>query len=139
AGCGYGAPLAIEIARAAEKAGADGVLLLPPYLVAADQDGLRRHVKAVADSIGIGVIVYNRDNCVLSAETLKSLCDDCPNVIAVKDGHGDMKLAREIMAALGERAAYMCGMPTAEAFAVAFRAAGADNYTSGIFNFAPQM
>jgi 5-dehydro-4-deoxyglucarate dehydratase len=139
AGCGYGTSIAIGMARAAEAAGADGILLLPPYLVAASQEGLARHVKAVCDAVGIGVVVYNRDNCVLTAETLTKLFDDCENLIAVKDGHGDLKLAREIIGALGDRAAYICGMPTAEISASAFREIGADNYSSGVFNFAPRM
>ena len=47
AGCGYGTAMAREFARAAEEAGADGILLLPPYLVGAEQAGLAAHVEAV--------------------------------------------------------------------------------------------
>ena len=69
-GCGYGTRIAVEIAKGAEAAGADGILLLPPYLMTAEQAGLYAHVKAVCDAVGIGVIVYNRDNAVLSADTI---------------------------------------------------------------------
>ena len=55
-GCGYGTEIAVDIARAAEKAGADGILLIPHYLIDAPQDGLYAHVKKVCDSIGIGVL-----------------------------------------------------------------------------------
>ena len=56
-GCGYGTEMAISIAKAAEKAGADGILLLPHYLIDAPQAGLYQHVNAVCDSVGIGVRV----------------------------------------------------------------------------------
>ena len=62
AGTGYGTAIAREIAIGAEKAGADGLLLLPPYLTHSEQDGLAAHVEAVCASVKIGVIVYNRDN-----------------------------------------------------------------------------
>src|SRR3984885_15767925 len=64
AGCGYGTAMAIQFARAAEAAGADGLLLFPPYLVNADSEGLIAHVKAVCDSTRLGVIVYNRENLI---------------------------------------------------------------------------
>ncbi|MDE3240310.1 MAG: dihydrodipicolinate synthase family protein, partial [Paracoccaceae bacterium] len=56
-GCGYGTEMAVAIARDAEKAGADGILLLPHYLIDAPQDGLFDHIRRVCDSVGIGVMV----------------------------------------------------------------------------------
>ena len=52
AGCGYGTAMAIQFAKAAEKAGANALLLFPPYLVNADQEGLIAHVKAGVKLIG---------------------------------------------------------------------------------------
>ncbi|MGK2912612.1 MAG: dihydrodipicolinate synthase family protein, partial [Sphingobium sp.] len=52
-GCGYGTAIATGIARDAEKAGADGLLLLPPYLMTAKQEGLAAHIEAVCRSTGI--------------------------------------------------------------------------------------
>ena len=75
AGCGYGTRIAVSIAQSAEKAGADGILLLPHYLMDASQEGLFQHIKTVCQSISIGVMVYNRDNSILTAETLARLCD----------------------------------------------------------------
>src|SRR5215475_15472435 len=62
AGCGYGTAMAKEFARAAENAGADGILLLPPYLVNSEAAGLAAHAVAVCDATDLGVIFYNRDN-----------------------------------------------------------------------------
>ncbi len=138
-GCGYGTQIAISIAEEAEKAGADGLLVLPPYLVNSTQEGLYAHVKAICDSVKIGVIIYNRDNSIINAETLMRLCDSCPNLIGFKDGSGKIGLVREICAKLGDRLTYIGGMPTAELFADAYGAAGVTTYSSAVFNFVPEM
>lgn len=138
-GCGYGTELAVSIAKAAEKAGADGILLLPHYLMDAPQEGLFRHIRTVCQSIGIGVMVYNRDNSILQADTLKRLADECPNLIGFKDGSGDIGLVRQISVTLGDRLTYLGGMPTAELFAEAYLAAGFTTYSSAVFNFVPEL
>src|SRR3569623_2132857 len=58
AGCGYGTAIAVELAKSAEAAGADGLLLLPPYLMVPSQDGLMAHIETVCRSTKLGVIVY---------------------------------------------------------------------------------
>lgn len=138
-GCGYGTEMAVEIARAAEKAGADGLLLLPHYLIDAPQEGLYAHVKAVCDAVGIGVMVYNRDNSVLQVETLARLCEVCPNLVGFKDGTGQIGLVRQITAVMGDRLTYLGGMPTAELFAEAYLGAGFTTYSSAVFNFVPSL
>lgn len=138
-GCGYGTEMAIEIARAAEKAGADGILLLPHYLIDAPQEGLLAHAKRVCQSVGIGVMVYNRDNAILQADTVARLCDACPNLIGFKDGTGDIGLVRQVTAKMGDRLMYLGGMPTAELFAEAYLGAGFTTYSSAVFNFVPAL
>ena len=139
AGCGYGTEIAVDIAQAAEKAGADGILLIPHYLIDAPQDGLYAHVKRVCQSVGIGVMVYNRDNSILHPDTLARLCDDCPNLIGFKDGSGDIGLVRQVTAKMGDRLMYLGGMPTAELFAEAYLGAGFTTYSSAVFNFVPGL
>lgn len=138
-GCGYGTDMAISIAKSVEKAGADGILLLPHYLIDAPQEGLYQHIKKVCQSIGIGVMVYNRDNSVLDADTLARLCDECPNLVGFKDGTGEIGLVREITAKMGDRLTYLGGMPTAELFAEAYLGAGFTTYSSAVFNFVPAL
>lgn len=138
-GCGYGTRLAVDLAKAAEKAGADGILLLPHYLIEASQEGLFSHVKAVCDSVSIGVMVYNRDNSILTMDTLARLCNACPNLIGFKDGSGKIGLVREITACIGDRLTYLGGMPTAELFADAYLGAGVTTYSSAVFNFVPKL
>ncbi len=138
AGCGYGTAMAKELARAAEAAGADGILLLPPYLINAEQAGLVAHVEAVCASTKLGVIVYNRDNAILDEVSLERLCDRCPNLVGFKDGVGDIERMTRIYSRLGDRLIYVGGLPTAETFALPYLEMGVTTYSSAIFNFLPK-
>lgn len=138
-GCGFGSHVGVELAKSVEKAGADGILLLPHYLIDAPQEGLYQHVKKICQSVGIGVMVYNRDNSILSVDTLKRLCDECPNLVGFKDGTGDIGLVRQVTATMGDRLMYLGGMPTAELFAEAYLGAGFTTYSSAVFNFVPGL
>ena len=139
AGCGYGTAMAKEFCAEAEKAGADALLLLPPYLVNAPAEGLIAHVKAVCAATRLGVIFYNRDNAVLDASALEKLCEICPNLIGFKDGVGDIELMTRIYARMGERLFYVGGLPTAETFALPYLEMGVTTYSSAIFNFLPEF
>jgi 5-dehydro-4-deoxyglucarate dehydratase len=139
AGCGYGTAMAIEFAKAAEDAGADGLLMLPPYLVNGEQQGLAEHAEAVCKSTNLGVILYNRDNFVINEDTLEALCERCPNLIGFKDGYGDIELMTRIYARMGDRLTYVGGLPTAETFALPYLEMGVTTYSSAIFNFLPNF
>jgi 5-dehydro-4-deoxyglucarate dehydratase len=137
AGTGYGTAIAREIAMSAEKAGANGLLLLPPYLVHSEQEGLAAHIEAVCASTTLGVIVYNRDNAMLNEDTLGRLCDRCPNLVGYKDGVGDIELMTRIYSKMGDRLTYIGGLPTAETFALPYLDMGVTTYSSAVFNFVP--
>lgn len=139
AGCGYGTAMAKEFARAAEDAGADGILLLPPYLVNSEATGLAAHAEAVCAATKLGVIFYNRDNAIMDDLTLARLCDRSPNLIGFKDGVGDIELMTRIYARLGDRLTYIGGLPTAETFALPYLEMGVTTYSSAIFNFLPNF
>jgi 5-dehydro-4-deoxyglucarate dehydratase len=139
AGCGYGTAMAKEFAKAAEDAGADGILLLPPYLVNSEAAGLAAHAEAVCAATKLGVIFYNRDNAVMDDVTLAMLCERCTNLVGFKDGVGDIELMTRIFARLGDRLTYVGGLPTAETFALPYLEMGVTTYSSAIFNFLPQF
>lgn len=139
AGCGYGTAMAKQFARAAEDAGADGILLLPPYLVNSEPTGLVAHAQAVCDSTTLGVIFYNRDNAIINEAMLGQLCDRCANLIGFKDGVGDIELMTRIHTRLGNRLTYVGGLPTAETFALPYLEMGVTTYSSAIFNFLPEF
>jgi 5-dehydro-4-deoxyglucarate dehydratase len=139
AGCGYGTAMAKQFAQAGEAAGADGILLLPPYLLNSDPAGLIAHVEAVCAATKLGVIFYNRDNAILNDVWLEKLCARCPNLIGFKDGFGDIELMTRIYARMGDRLTYIGGLPTAETFALPYLEMGVTTYSSAIFNFLPQF
>ena len=138
AGAGGPTRFAIACAQEAERLGAHGILLLPHYLSEAGQEGLIKHVQAVCASVQFGVIVYNRNVCKLTAESLAILADRCPNLIGFKDGVGDIEAMVSIYQRLGSRLAYLGGLPTAEVYAAAYKALGVPVYSSAVFNFIPK-
>ncbi len=138
AGAGGPTRFAIQCAQAAERTGAHGILLLPHYLTEAGQEGLIAHVEAVCKSVKFGVIVYNRNVCRLTPESLAILADRCPNLIGFKDGIGDIELMSSIYMKMGDRFSYLGGLPTAEVYAAAYKALGTPVYSSAVFNFIPK-
>ncbi|MEV0315725.1 5-dehydro-4-deoxyglucarate dehydratase [Nonomuraea fuscirosea] len=129
---------AVAQARAAEAAGADGVLLMPPYLTEAGQEGLIEHVSAVCAATGLGVVVYSRANAVLNDRSVAALAERNETLVGFKDGVGDIENLTRIYAAVGDRLAYIGGLPTAETFALPLLQLGMSTYSSAIFNFVPQ-
>jgi len=138
AGAGGNTRFAIQCAQEAERQGAHGILLLPHYLTEAGQEGLIAHVEAVCKSVKFGVIVYNRNVCKLTPESLAILADRCPNLIGFKDGVGDIETRSSIYMHMGDRFAYLGGLPTAEVYAAAYKALGTPVYSSAVFNFIPK-
>ncbi|MBD9399301.1 5-dehydro-4-deoxyglucarate dehydratase [Pseudomonas sp. PDM11] len=138
AGVGGSTRQAIQYAQEAERLGAKGLLLLPHYLTEASQEGVAAHVEQVCKSVKIGVVVYNRNVCRLTAPLLEQLAERCPNLIGYKDGLGDIELMVSIRRRLGERLTYLGGLPTAEVYAAAYKALGVPVYSSAVFNFIPK-
>ena len=138
AGAGGPTRQAIAFAQAAEKAGAHGILLMPHYLTEAGQDGLYAHAKAICDSVDFGVIIYNRAQAKYTPDTLAKLADACPNLVGFKDGVGDIEAMVAVYQRMGDRFAYLGGLPTAEVYAAAYKAMGTPVYSSAVFNFIPK-
>ena len=138
AGAGGPTRQAIAYAQEAERLGAHGILLMPHYLTEASQEGLISHVKQVCDSVDFGVIFYNRSVSQLSPESLIQLVEMCPNLVGFKDGLGQIDTITQITHALGDRLAYIGGLPTAEIFAAPYKALGVPVYSSAVFNFIPK-
>lgn len=143
AGAGYGTALARQFAHLAEEAGADGLLAMPPYLVAADQEGLLRHYTQLAAATPLDVIVYQRDNAVFTPRTVVELAK-VPNIVGLKDGLGDLDLMQRIISAVRQELPdagfrFFNGLPTAELTALAYRGIGILLYSSAVFCFAPEI
>src|SRR5258708_2392865 len=102
---------AIELSQAAQKVGADGLLLVTPYYNKPGQDHLYRHFKAVVEAVPLPTIVYNvpgRTGCDLLPDTIARLCD-LPAVVGVKEATGSSLRASQIIAKVGDRLAVLSG------------------------------
>ena len=128
---------AIAQAQAAEAAGADGLLLMPPYLTEAGQAGLVEHVSQICQATGLGVVVYSRANAVLNDVSVATLADRNPTLIGFKDGVGSIEQMTRTYARVGDRLTYVGGLPTAETFALPLLQLGVSTYSSALFNFVP--
>ena len=137
-GAGGGTTLAVKYAQEAERVGAQGLLLLPHYLTEATQEGLVAHAQAVCRSVKFGVIIYNRGAARYAPDTVAKIAETCPNMIGYKDGTGDIEHFVSVRRAIGDRVAYLGGLPTAEVFAGAYKAMGCPVYSSAVFNFIPK-
>ncbi|MBZ0331488.1 5-dehydro-4-deoxyglucarate dehydratase [Halomonas sp. ANAO-440] len=126
-------------AKAAEEAGADGILLMPPYLTECPQDGLVEYARRICDSTSLSVIYYNRANGILDVASVSQLAESCPNLVGLKDGKGDIQALNKIVKTVGDRLVYVGGVPTAEIFAEAYLSIGVNTYSSAVFNFVPDM
>lgn len=84
---------AVYLSQEAEKAGADGLLLVSPYYNKATQNGLYAHFKTIADSVKIPVLLYNvpsRTGCNILPETVVRLCKEVENIVGVKEASGNI-------------------------------------------------
>ena len=143
AGVGYGTALATHFAALAEEAGADGLLAMPPYLVLPDQRGLVRHYTALVEATRLPVVLYQRDNAVLTPRTVVELARH-PRVIGLKDGVGDLDLLQRTVSAVRTELPdrdflFFNGLPTAELTAPAYHGLGVRLYSSAVFAFLPEV
>ncbi len=128
---------AIELSQAAQKVGADGLLLVTPYYNKPGQDHLYRHFKAVVEAVPLPTIVYNvpgRTGCDLLPDTIARLCD-LPAVVGVKEATGSSLRASQIIAKVGDRLAVLSGD---DATAFSLYAVGARGCISVVSNVAPR-
>lgn len=139
ASVGRSVPEAIEWAKIAENAGIDGLLLMPPYLTECPPEGVAAYTKAILDNTGLPVVYYNRANGILPAAHVQKLADTCPNLIGLKDGTGNMQDLNETIKTVGDRLAYIGGVPTAEIISEAYLSIGVNTYSSAVFNFVPDL
>jgi 5-dehydro-4-deoxyglucarate dehydratase len=84
------------------------------------------------------VVVYNRGASRFHPDTLARLAERNPNLVGYKDGVGDIEAQVAVYQKLGDRFAYLGGLPTAEVYAAAYKALGTPVYSSAVFNFIPR-
>ena len=102
---------AISLTTHAEKAGADGALIVTPYYNKPTQEGLYQHYKAINDKCGIPIIIYNipgRSVIDMSVDTMAKLFE-LKNIVGVKDATGDLDRVDQQLAKMGKEFIQMTG------------------------------
>ncbi len=129
---------AIDLAKHAEKAGANAVLVVTPYYNKPTQEGMYVHFKAVNDAIGIPIIIYNippRSVVDLSVDTMKRLYE-LKNIAGVKDATANLARVSQQRAAMGPDFIQLSGE---DMTALAYNAAGGHGCISVTSNVAPAL
>lgn len=129
---------AVSLARHAEKAGADAVLVVTPYYNKPTQEGMFQHFKAINDAIGIPIFIYNipaRSVVDMSVDTMKRLFD-LPNIAGVKDATGNLARVSQQRHAMGPDFIQLSGE---DMTALAFNSAGGQGCISVVSNVAPRL
>lgn len=137
-GVGGNLSTALEWARISEEKGADGYLILPPYLIHGEQEGLYQYTKTIIESTDLNAIIYQRDNAVLTLEQIQRLTD-LEQLVGLKDGIGDMALNISLSYTIGDRLGWLNGMPMAEVTMPAYAPIGFTSYSSAISNYIPHI
>ena len=129
---------AIELARHAERAGADAALVVTPYYNKPTQEGMYQHFKAVNDAIGIPIIIYNippRSVVDMSVDTMSRLFE-LKNIVGVKDATGNLARVSQQRQAMGPDFIQMSGE---DMTALAYMSAGGHGCISVVSNIAPKL
>jgi 5-dehydro-4-deoxyglucarate dehydratase len=137
AGTGYNATLGVDIACRAAKAGADCILALPPYYVAAPEEGLFAYYEAIGRATDLPLTVYSRDWALFTPEMVQRLAVQVPTLKGWKDGQGDVRKYQRIMERNGDRLAWFGGL--GDDCVPGYFAIGVQAYTSSISNIAPKL
>ena len=129
---------AISLTSHAEKAGANGALIVTPYYNKPTQEGLYQHYKAINDNVGIPIIIYNiPSRCVIdmSVDTMARLFE-LKNIAGVKDATGDLNRLDQTIKKLGPEFIQLTGE---DGLAFKFNKRGGVGIISVTANIAPKL
>jgi 5-dehydro-4-deoxyglucarate dehydratase len=136
AGVGFGQRLGVEMAQAAEKAGANGILVFPPYYPHAEDDGLVEYYRAIGKATRLGMLIYSRDWANFSPSMVERLTS-IPSLVAWKDGQGDIRRLQAIMNRVGDRLHWIGGR--GDDMVAAYYSIGVKTFSSSIATVAPRL
>ncbi len=137
AGTGFSTALGVPIARRAERAGAHGILALPPYYINAPEQGLFDYYEQLGRATGLPLMVYSRDWVTFTPQMVSALADRVPTLAAWKEGQGDVRRYQRIMSYNGDRLAWFGGL--GDDCVPGYFAVGVQAFTSSISNLAPRL
>jgi 4-hydroxy-tetrahydrodipicolinate synthase len=129
---------AVELARAAERVGCSGLMVLPPYVYSSDWREMKAHVQAVMRATKLSCMLYNNPIAYKTdfvPAQIQELAKENPNLHAVKESSGDVKRVTAIKAICGDRLSVLVGMD--DAIVEGIRA-GAVGWIAGLVNAFPK-
>ena len=129
---------AVELARAAQKVGCSGLMVLPPYVYTSDWREMKAHVEGVIRATKLSCMLYNNPIAYKTdflPEQIQELAAENPNLHAVKESSGDVRRVTAIKALCGDRLAVLVGMDDAIVEGVR---AGAVGWIAGLVNAFPR-
>ena len=136
AGVGFGQRLGVEMAQAAEKAGADGLLIFPPYYQHADDEGLFEYYRAIAKATRLGMIACSPEWARFTPAMVERLTS-LANLVAWQDGHGEVRQLQFLMHRVGERLVWIGG--AGDDMVGVYYSTGIRAFTSSIASIAPAL
>ncbi|MBI3696676.1 MAG: 5-dehydro-4-deoxyglucarate dehydratase [Acidobacteria bacterium] len=137
AGVGVNPHLAAELARQSQAAGASGILMLPSYYINAHDDGLLDYYATIAAATPLGHLIYSRDWVNLTSAMVERLAARIPNLVALKDGQGDLRALQRIKNRVGDRLEWIGGI--GDDMVPGYYSLGIRTYTSSISAIAPRL
>lgn len=127
----------LALTAAAEKGGADAVMIVAPAFVKPSQAGLVEHFTTVAASTELPVLLYNipgRAGVAIEADTVVRIVEACPRVIGVKHASPDLDYVTALLIALGDDFHLFCGL---ESYSYSFLAVGGSGLMNAVGNLLP--
>ncbi len=137
AGTGFNTPMGVEIARRLEKAGADSILVLPPYYSNSPFEGVVDFYRAIGEATGLPLMIYSRDWAAFTPQQVARIAERVPSLACWKDGQGDVRKYQRIMNYVGDRLAWIGGL--GDDCVPGYFSIGVQAYTSSISNIAPKL
>jgi 5-dehydro-4-deoxyglucarate dehydratase len=137
AGTGFNLPMGVEIAKRLEKAGADCILVLPPYYSHSPFAGVLDFYAAVGKATELPLMIYSRDWAAFTPQQVARIAEHVPSLVCWKDGQGDVRKYQRIMKYVGDRLAWIGGL--GDDCIPGYFSIGVQAYTSSISNIAPKL
>lgn len=129
---------AVAIAKMAEEAGCNGLMVLPPYVYVGDWREMKAHVAAVLAATPLSAMLYNNPIAYkvdFLPHQVAELINECPTLQAIKESSADVRRIAEIRRLLGNRIHILCGVDDLIVEAVL---AGAEGWIAGLVNAFPR-
>jgi 5-dehydro-4-deoxyglucarate dehydratase len=136
AGAGFNGPIAAALARQAAEAGASGILAFPPYYPGGEDDGLVDYYSTIGKATDLGLLIYSRDWFHPSASLVERLTS-IPNLVAWKDGQGDIRRLQILRARVGDRLHWIGG--AGDDLVPAYYGIGIRAFTSSVANVSSKV